>query len=346
MAKIDNGQIADLLKQGIDGETIAAQFGISRGAVYARAVRARRAKQEKTEAAANSEPGFEIIGVTPDSPSVDIGAVWQQAIATQKSVFENLKTRREAQRIKLTPPCALAFLSDIHFGSLYTDYQTAQDDARIVRDTPGMVAGFHGDGVDNWIVGKLLHLQRGQALNFDGEWQLFTAWLEMLKSKLVYVVAGNHENWAMAAAGFDRLREALRGVRVLYHPYQVIFTLEVGQAAIPVKVRHKWPYGSIFNSTHSIEVGWERGGFDFDIGIGGHTHRGTYFRPFTRHGRRRWAVLTGSYKLADEHGEEIGAAPTDGRGCGAFVFRGDGTIAKFEELREAAEFLTFLRKKE
>lgn len=286
----------------------------------------------------------QVIGISPDVELVSPAQLWQQAIAAQISVFEILRQRRNEQTIIMQPPCALAFLSDTHFGSPFTDYRATKEDAETIRDTPGMYCGFGGDGVDNWIVPKLAKLQRQQTVSFDGEWQLFFSWLDILKGKMLYVLSGNHENWTRQIAGFDRVKDALRGTMVLYHPVEIIFTLKVGQVSYNVKARHRWPYSSVFNTTHSIEVGWERGGYDFDIGIGCHTHTGTFYREFAKHGKRRYAILTGTYKIEDEHGTEIGAAPTQGKGCGAFVFDKDGQAVWCEDLKRAASYLTYLRK--
>lgn len=283
-----------------------------------------------------------IVGETAEC-DFDPAALWQKAI--QKNIDRQSKlNRRNSQSITLEPPCAWAMLSDAHFGSEATDYKSLKRDAEIIRDTPNMHVGFHGDGVDNWIVGKLQSLERWQALRFDEEWQLFSHWLGMMAGKMLYVVAGNHDNWTYKISGVDRVAEMMRGTKVLYHSDQIIFDLHVGPKTYPVKVRHKWRGSSIFNVTHAIEVGWERGGNDFVIGIGGHTHIGTYCRPFTRHGLQRYAVLTGTYKIDDTYGTELGLASPAGRGAGAFVFDKAGQLKFFEDLEQAADYLEFLRK--
>lgn len=215
---------------------------------------------------------------------------------------------------------------------------------RMCKD-PSVYAEFHGDGCDNWINAKLAHLQRGQALQFDGEVRLFASWLQMLRDKWIAIVCGNHDNWTKKLSGFDQVRQALDGARVLYDSNEVCFTLVHGDNRHNIKLRHKWKYSSIFNSTHAIEVGWQRGGFDFDIGIGGHTHVGTFDRPFYRHNKRRHAVLTGTYKvLGSGFGREIGAPPAQDSGCGASIFYPDGRYLFFEDLRTAADFLGFLNR--
>jgi hypothetical protein len=91
-------------------------------------------------------------------------------------------------------------------------------------------------------------------------------------------------------------------------------------------------------------VGWDRGDIDYDWAVGGHTHIGTYCRPFHRHGKRRYAILTGTYKIHDSFGEELNFPSPKDSGCGAMVLHPDGRQWFFEKLHEAAEFLAFLRK--
>jgi len=293
-----------------------------------------------------TEPeGVRVEGLTLDEEPPPIEEVWSKAIRTSERVLA-MAQRKTQQSIELpSEPCAIAFLSDLHLGAPGTDYRAARRDAEIVRDTPGFYAVFHGDGFDNWIIGKLQPLQRGQAVPYDEEVALFVDWLNILRGKLLAVVLGNHDNWSRKVGAVDFIRKALDGARLLFDTQQVYFLLVHGDTTRRVLVRHKWRGSSIYNVTHGIEVGWDRLGVNFDWGIAGHTHIGTYCRPFTRHRKRRHAILTGAYKLVDEFAAEIGFAPTDGMGCGAMVLHPDGREWWFDGLSEAAEFLTYLRSK-
>jgi hypothetical protein len=285
----------------------------------------------------------EIEGVTADD-EVPIEKLWESAEKIQEITEKKLELRN-TQFINLpNKPCAIALLSDIHFGSPNTDYKSAKRDAEIVRDTDGMWAEFHGDGVDNWIIGKLQAQSKNQPMTIDAEWRLFIDWIEMIGEKLLWCVPGNHENWAYMIAGVDRVKQALSGTRVLYDPYEVVVTLSVGPASWVIKTRHKWRYQTtVFNDSHGLQVGWERGDTDYDIGIGGHTHTGTFFTAFVRHRKRRLAAITGSYKVDDGYGRQLGVRSTSGLGSGAIVFHPNGKYAFFDDLEVAADFLEFWR---
>ncbi len=143
-----------------------------------------------------------IEGVTAEH-SANAGNIWQFAIDAQKVVFEK-HARKQKQAITLPDePVAIAFLSDLHIGSAGTDYQAIKADAELIRDTPGMYAGFHGDGMDNFIIGKLQALQRGAAVGFDAERILFESWIDLVAPKLLWWVEGNHDLWTEKLVGVN-----------------------------------------------------------------------------------------------------------------------------------------------
>lgn len=274
----------------------------------------------------------------PKAPSAPPSNIWEVVINKQKDF------RRSAANVVMgNQPVAIAFISDLHFGSAGTDYQSAYEDAQLIANTDGMYAVFHGDGIDNWIVPKLQSIQRYQAVNGDEEIELFFSWLDLIKHKLLVVVAGNHDNWTKKMSGLDMIQRELRNTKVIYDPNEVRLHLYVGDGFWRIKIRHKWRYGSIYNPTHGIEVGWDRGDWDFDIGVAGHTHIGTLFRSFIRHNQERLAVITGAYKMSDHFATEIGFAQTNHRGCGAVIFKPNGSVFWTRDLREASEYVTWLR---
>jgi|GEM_PF-6930224 len=295
----------------------------------------------------HQEPQKPLIeGVCLDDDGEDIEAIWEAAFRVQDLAQEK-HLRKGQQSIDFShesKPIAIAFLSDMHFGNAGTDYRQARQDAEIIRDTPGLYAGNHGDGQDNWIVGKLQGLQRGQAVPYDGEVALHRAYLELLRDKWLWLVPGNHDLWTKKIAGLEHIQEALRGTHVLYDPFQVVVDLRLQGATIRHIVRHKYRWGSIFNPTHGQEVSWGRGDIDFDVAIGGHTHTGTVFRPFFAHNKMRVAVQTGTYKKLDSFGDELGFPSPKGSGCGAIIYYPDGRMSPQYDLATAADFLTYLRK--
>ncbi len=262
-------------------------------------------------------------------------------------VWRRLETHRfplmRAQREIELPnrPYALAFLSDLHIGSPYTDYKQARLDAEVIRATPGMYAIFHGDGIDNWILPKMAGLQRGQAVNFDDEWALFKLWLSILGRKLLVVVAGNHDNWTYTLAGIDFLKNIV-DPRIYYDSQQVDFTVKAGDSLMRFCVRHKWRGNSILNPTHALERAARD--IDADVYVGGHTHIATLARQFTVRDRDRLALLTGTYKVYDSYARQLGLPSSMHSGAGALVVDPAKGHTFIRDIREAADYLTWKRR--
>lgn len=244
----------------------------------------------------------------------------------QRALGKNQRERTQKIKVKGFAPFAIVMLSDVHGGGK-TDYTKLREDIDIIRNEERMYAILAGDETDNFIMGKLMSIQKEQPTTFDMEFRFLKWYLESLQDSLIAVCSGNHNNWSRKLSGIDTMRELLQGVPSLYDTDQVVFDLEYfGGMAHKYMVRHKYRHSSIFNPTHGQEVFWERGGVDFDVSIGGHTHVATLCRPFVKHDKKRFAVLLGTYKVRDGYQREIGFAPTysKSRGSGALVYHPDG----------------------
>ena len=287
-----------------------------------------------------------IQGLFPDDDLIDPDALWQLAIKQQRRMEERARLRLDQSvTIKDDLPFGVAFFSDLHMGNPSTDYHQAREDATVVGETDGLYGSFHGDGIDSWIIGRLQANQRNQIVGYEGEKQLFFNWLDLIgPENLLWFIPGNHDLWGHKEAGIDIFRERLRGTKVLYGRHEVFLTVKQGGASWKILARHKWRGSSVFNDTHGIEVSWERRGLDFDIGIGGHTHRATLCREFIRQGKKRLAILTGTYKVDGDYGRELGYAEPSGLGCGAVIFFPNGDMHWCRTLQEAATFLGYLRR--
>lgn len=271
--------------------------------------------------------------------------LWARAIRESEAHMERARQKRNQSITFPAEPFAFAMLGDTHVGGAGVDYASLKADAELIRDTPGMYALFGGDATNNWIVGKLQALQRNEIMSHSSSWALFLDWIDTIGDSLAAVIVGNHNVWTAKVAGYDPLAKHLEHAAVLYDEDEIVFTLACGELEQRWKVRHKWRGSSIFNVTHGIEVGWERGDDDYDVGVGFHTHNGTLAREFVRHGRWRMAVQLGTYKLEDAYGREQGFARPPGLGRAAMVGHPDGRAEWFKDLATAAEVLGMWREK-
>ena len=261
----------------------------------------------------------------------------------EKAKQKNLDEKRQVISMP-NRPFAVALLSDIHGGGK-CDYSALKEDIDVITSTPDMWVGNLGDDTDNFISQKLQWIQAHQPTTFDMETR-FLEWLfKRLSGNILFWCSGNHNNWTSKASGIDFIREGLKGTHCLYDMSQIFFSLKWGDNEQKWLVRHKWKYSSILNPTHGIEVGWERVGYNFDVGCAGHTHIATLCRPFVREGRKRFAILMGTYKIRDNFGRECGFADPYGLGSGAFVYHPDGRSFWCEDLKTARDLLNLWQSK-
>lgn len=305
----------------------------------------------------------EFLGYNPDLAPDGVGSVfvepqinsawspeelWQRAYKVQDQIERTPANHWYAVQVADPKPIAVAFVSDAHMGSPYTDYRALVADTNIIASTEGMYAVAMGDERDNWIVPKLAHIQRRQEMTFDAEVELYKDWLKTIEPKLLVQITGNHELWAHTISGLD-LTKMLLPKRVLYDKYEVKWVLQLMSgdsvsAEWRIKTRHQWSGSSVYNPTHGMEVAWERAGDDFDIALGGHTHIATLCREFIRENKRRLALLLGTYKiLGDPFARQMGRANCAHNGSGAIIFWPDGRMLWVQELETAKDFLTWAR---
>lgn len=323
-------EVARCLADGMTLSGTARHLGITRSKVQ-------RAQKW------NTENGVTVDGLTPND--VEDGEKIIDSLIRRQCGVEDILERRYSQEVHISgnKPVAVVLMSDIHLGGGDVDYRSVKADAELVANTDGMYAIGVGDYTDNWI-GKLEGLQRGQAVNFEAEIALMEWWFETLKKKLVAVVAGNHDTGrTKRLAGIDYIKRMLKGAELLYDTEEVRFLLTLGKAAWRVKLRHIWRGNSQYNDTHAIEKDPRFGDDAFDIGIGGHTHRGTLFREFMFHGQRRLAVLCGTYKMHDQYAVQLGYPRSPHDASGALILFPDGRMMHMQDLGIAADFLNYAR---
>jgi len=286
----------------------------------------------------------EVIGLTPDD-TIDGEDILNKMIEAQGSIVESI-TKRYDQHIKIhdDKPIAIGLLSDLHLGNKYVDYKAIKEEAEIIADTDGFYAFGMGDYHDNWI-GKLEGIQREMPISFSSELALLEWFFDTLRDDLLVVVGGNHDTGrTKRISGIDYVKKLLKGITTLYDPDEVRFTLHLGDAKWRFKCRHLWMGTSAYNDTHGIEKDPRFGDDEFDVGIGGHTHRGTLFREFMFHHKKRLAILLGTYKYHDSYATRLGFPQSPKNSAsGALILFPDGRMRTEDSIFEAAEYLKFLR---
>jgi hypothetical protein len=285
-------------------------------------------------------PGWVADGVTAQEAEV-FRDVYQRAVKEFR-VLQDLDKRRLNQRITFSERnVTLVFLGDQHIGGPGTDIERVYEEARFVRDTPGMYAVTMGDVTDNFILDKLAKARRESHITLPEEWRLVDEYFRILGPKLILVVEGNHDHWTEDLTGKDFLRDLVvkYAPKALYDADDCRVSLAVGESEFPGRIRHKWQGTSIYNSTHAIERAWK---FDHDFlwAVGAHDHRAGLARQFNAGGVTGIAAMVGSYKVIDRFPRRQGFPKANGATAVAVMFDGvQGAMLGTNNLTMAAQVM-------
>lgn len=274
---------------------------------------------------------------------VDPAEEW--AIAEKKcerAVRRAAKQKNVAITIPAADPFAIAFISDQH---IQTDGPTAmarmREDAELVAATPGLYAMLGGDGIDNHIKHRTAMIAAGSRPK--RQWALYDHYLGMFgAAKILGVISGNHDNWTQHFADVDMVQHLARAKRIFYAQDELLATVTAGPMTVRVALRHQFRMNSTINVTHANKQWWNYGTDNWDIGVLCHHHE-LGCDPFFRHGRLRWALRPGAYQFLSGYSREYGYNPATPSCPTAIVRPRLGRVLCIHDVREAADYLTWLR---
>ena len=282
----------------------------------------------------------------PDtSPVIGRKELWESAKTLNSRVLAKAQTKGKATlRVDSQKPFGILFSSDEHLDDTGTDLQWLENMARLVSDTDGLYAGLHGDLRNNFIIPQLLSTILKSRYTPASQMEFVDIFVEMFGGKVLYLVAGNHDNWEAGKTGIDTLAKLASDGGIIYDTDQLVITLKCEAVDYKIGVRHKGRFNSSYNATHGPKQ-WLRMGLvpsDTDLVIGGHYHNPALER-FLWNDRWRVAIQTGSAKISDDYPVKIGVAP-GGPMAPLVIFRPDRRrMIPFENHHEGAEYLTYLR---
>ncbi len=234
------------------------------------------------------------------SPEEDPDVTWGR----MERVFDrNHKAERARDlvpiRIKTDKPIVIHIFGDLHLGNSGTNHHLLRRHSEIVAEHPQVFGIGIGDHTDNWF-GKLAHKWSTMEITEDQELNLFKHWLDMVESKLLALVDGNHDIWPTPNSG--AIRELLRGTKLLSGPWvRIRFILDNKQDFI-FSCHHKGKGSSVVNDAHAAMTLAQRYWQDSDVVAVGHRHKsglgGVYQPTFNK---MSWGIQIGSYKQVDDY---------------------------------------------
>jgi hypothetical protein len=280
-------------------------------------------------------------------PPADLSV--EQLVEWRKRQFDQKKTHEEASklipvRVKIPGPIGLLHFGDPHVDDDGTDIAALEEHARIVRETPGMLACNVGDTTNNW-TGRLARLYGEQSTSASQAWQLAEWFLGLCD--WLYIIGGNHDLWSGAG---DPIKWIAKQQGAMYRSSECRIALNFPNGAqVRVNARHDFAGSSQWNPAHGPMKAAMLGTRDH-VYVAGHKHESAYsVLKDPGEGIMMHALKVASYKVYDRYAKEKGFRDMAFSPCAVTVINPHlpqahpDMVKVFWDPAEGAEYLTFLR---
>jgi|TARA_X000000368_G_C23000242_1_gene698618 hypothetical protein len=276
----------------------------------------------------------------------------EELINARTEVFKRKEAREKSEKfvnIKIDDkkPIGLYIQGDPHVDDDGCDWLSLRKHIDIVNETDGMYACSVGDLSNNWARrGKLAGLWADQTTNGEQQWQL-VEWL-VNATPYIFIVAGNHDMWAMEG---DPINWMCKPLKTVYSNHSARLKIKLPKHEIKVNCSHNFRGHSMYNTAHGIVKHALFNARDHLL-IAGHTHVSGY-SPIkdANSDKTMHCVQVGSYKKYDNFAKQLNLPCKMMSACAVAVFNTNLTedhpdfIKIFWEVEEGAEYLNFLRNK-
>jgi len=153
-------------------------------------------------------------------------------------------------------PIVIWHATDIHYGSIRTDYDLLLKHLNILESTPNTYVIMNGDEVDNFNV-MLSKASTGVFENPLSPQRQSEAFVEKLKQlgqreKIAVISFGNHNNF-MAGSGYEWLETFGRDVRTSIFTSGGLLHLLVGEQHYPIAITHMY-WGNCLSGSTRIPI--------------------------------------------------------------------------------------------
>jgi hypothetical protein len=243
-------------------------------------------------------------------------------------------------------PFAVGLFTDIHYGSIYTNYDLLDQHLGIVEDTPNFGMVTNGDDVDNFIVA-------GKAATGTYEDPLppqlqTVALIDKLGhlakiGKLGAMSYGNHNNFTFIT-GYDWLETWSRqlGKKIPIFTAGGELIVHVGKEKYDLAMSHKYWGVSKLNPTNANKRFLEYEYPDADISFLAHTHQ-SEMNIFERGGKERIAAIGGTYKEGEPWPRQQGIGRRAGQpGLTVLLWPNEHKMMGFKHSVDAQQFMLAL----
>lgn len=205
-------------------------------------------------------------------------------MAEFRKVFNDIRIGQNGgeAHIRTEYPIQIYFLGDVHFGSVFCEYERFYRDLETIKSTPGAYICFLGNEIDNAIPAKYPSNMLNNSIPPDQQVVRMRMIMQDLnsKGKILGVVQNPcHEGWTWAQTGQD-INAMIFGFEGRKFPVLdngSILKVEVGEVTYNVVLYHQvGPFESNFNETHALrQMNRLNLMMQGDVVVGGHKHVGS-----------------------------------------------------------------------
>lgn len=233
----------------------------------------------------------------------------------------------------------LAFLSDVHIGSLGTDHRALDFVISRIMEVPNMYLISMAELVDNY---NLLSPdpKADSVIPQRIEKRMAEYILKRLTKRVLGLCQGDHEEWSKRSDDFDITKWLAKECRAFNFEFGAVIDINVKKAPFKVLARHKYKYRSSFNPTHTCVRALEHICPDADVVVIGHEHEPA-ITEMIKAGRRKILIRPGTFKVYDRYARSIGY-PSSPLGVPSVILSSDGRMMPFGEIVDAVEYLKYL----
>ena len=239
-------------------------------------------------------------------------------------------------------PILIWLLCDSHLGSKQVDYEAFINHYELALNTPGVYVISNGDEVDNFMV----HLSSAVTgvyetpITPEQQARLIRKMWKNLddNGKLLAMSYGNHNDW-LNRSGYSFENTWLADFSCPILNCGGLLHLKFGNQTYDMAITHSHWGASKLNPTNANKRMMEHEYPDADIVFLGHTHQKEMLQ-FERGGKRRTAIVGGTYKINDEWAMKAGLTQRGQLGGGAIALYPDtNQVIPFYYLEEAMDFM-------
>ena len=218
-------------------------------------------------------------------------------------------------------PIAIWHGTDIHYGSIHTNYDLLVRHLEIAENTPNFYIIFNGDDVDNFnTIGKWATGVYENPISPQRQAQAWIANIEELaeKGKIAVMSYGNHNNFT-EPVGLDWLEVFARNIKTNIFTSGGLLHLLHGEQHYPIAITHRYWGNSKLNPTLMGKRLMEYEYPEAEVFLLGHTHQSEILK-FDRGGKKRLISIGGTYKLDDRWARKQGISGRGGTPGHAILF--------------------------